>query len=121
MPPHHLVSSQADLCHAVSNGLACLVAFNAKWTSGVPFLLTEHGLYLRERYLEYRSSAYSFAVRGFVLRFLRLLTAASYVVADFITPGRRLQPTLGDTTRSLGEPGTPCLQRRRPVGLRRRA
>ena len=78
---------EADLCHAVSNGLACLVAFNAKWTNGVPFLLTEHGLYLRERYLEYRVSAYSFAVRGFVLRFLRLLTAASYVVADFITPG----------------------------------
>jgi len=78
---------EADLCHAVSNGLACLLAFNAKWTSGVPFLLTEHGLYLRERYLEYRGSTYSFAVRGFVLRFLRLLTAASYVVADFITPG----------------------------------
>ena len=78
---------QADLCHAVSNGLACLIAFNAKWTNGVPFLLTEHGLYLRERYLEYRASDHSFAVRGFVLRFLRLLTAASYVVADFITPG----------------------------------
>lgn len=78
---------EADLCHAVSNGLACLLAFNAKWTNGVPFLLTEHGLYLRERYMEYRASAYSFAVRGFMLRFLRLLTAASYVVADFITPG----------------------------------
>jgi glycosyltransferase involved in cell wall biosynthesis len=78
---------EADLCHAVSNGLACLVAFSAKWTNGVPFLLTEHGLYLRERYLEYRASNFSFAVRGFVLRFLRLLTSASYVVADFITPG----------------------------------
>lgn len=78
---------EADVCHAVSNGLACLVAFNAKWTNGVPFLLTEHGLYLRERYLEYRASDYSFAVRAFVLRFLRLLTSASYVVADFITPG----------------------------------
>lgn len=78
---------RADLCHAVSNGLACLAAFSAKWTHGVPFLLTEHGLYLRERYLEYRASDYTFAVRGFVLRFLRLLTAASYIVADFITPG----------------------------------
>lgn len=78
---------EADLCHSVSNGLTCLIAFNAKWTNGVPFLLTEHGLYLRERYLEYRVSNYSFAVRGFVLRFLRLLTAASYLIADFITPG----------------------------------
>lgn len=78
---------QADLCHSAANGLACLIAFNAKWTNGIPFLLTEHGLYLRERYLEYREGDYSFAVRSFILRFLRLLTTASYSMADFVTPG----------------------------------
>jgi polysaccharide biosynthesis protein PelF len=77
----------ADVCHTVSNGLASLIALNAKWTHGVPFLLTEHGLYLRERYLEFRTSAYSFAVRAFVLRFFRLLTCAAYLEADYITPG----------------------------------
>ncbi|MCW2529318.1 MAG: putative lipopolysaccharide glycosyltransferase, partial [Pseudonocardiales bacterium] len=78
---------RADLCHSVSNGAGCLIAFNAKWMHGVPFLLTEHGLYLRERYLEFRTSSYSFSVRVLVLRFMRLLTSASYLVADFITPG----------------------------------
>jgi glycosyltransferase involved in cell wall biosynthesis len=85
--PLSVPAPKADVCHSVSNGLGSLVAFNAKWTNNVPFLLTEHGVYLRERYLEYRASNYSFAVRALMLRFFRLLTAASYTAADFITPG----------------------------------
>ena len=41
---------QVDLCHASSNGLSALIAMAAKWEHGTPFLLTEHGVYLRERY-----------------------------------------------------------------------
>lgn len=77
----------SDLCHAVSNGLSALVAFGARWDHGTPFLLTEHGVYLRERHLEYRKSPNSFAVRALLLRFFALLTAASYLEADFIAPG----------------------------------
>lgn len=77
----------ADLCHTVSNGLTSLIALNAKWTNQVPFLLTEHGIYLRERYLEFAGSQYAFAVRAFAMRFFRLLTAATYLEADYITPG----------------------------------
>jgi glycosyltransferase involved in cell wall biosynthesis len=77
----------ADLCHAVSNGLAGLVALGAAWDHGTPFLLTEHGIYLRERHLEYRQGQSSFAVRAFLVRFFALLTAASYQAADFIAPG----------------------------------
>jgi glycosyltransferase involved in cell wall biosynthesis len=77
----------ADLCHTVSNGLASLIALSAKWENGTPFLMTEHGIYLRERYLEYRENGATFAVRAFIMRFFRLLTAASYLEADLITPG----------------------------------
>jgi glycosyltransferase involved in cell wall biosynthesis len=77
----------SDLCHTVSNGLSSLVALGAKWDHGTPFLLTEHGIYLRERHLEYRQGTSSFAVRGFIMRFFTLLTAASYQAADSIAPG----------------------------------
>lgn len=78
---------ETDLCHAVSNGLASLIAFGAMWDHGTPFLLTEHGVYLRERHLEYRQGQSSFAVRAFTMRFFSLLTAAAYQAADFIAPG----------------------------------
>ena len=40
---------RVDLCHASSNGLSALIAMAAKWSRGTPFLLTEHGIYLRDR------------------------------------------------------------------------
>lgn len=85
--PLGTVVPPSDLCHAVSNGLSSLIAFGAKWDHGTPFLLTEHGIYLRERHLEYRENQSSFAVRAFLLRFFALLTAASYRMADRIAPG----------------------------------
>ncbi len=78
---------QADVCHAASNGLSPLLAFTSKWTYGTPFVLTEHGVYLRERYLELRFSGHSPAFKSFLLRFYSLLTRAAYRMADLITPG----------------------------------
>jgi polysaccharide biosynthesis protein PelF len=77
---------RADLCHAVSNGLAALPALAAKWTSGTPFLLTEHGLYLRERLLAHRPGTMNPHVRSLVLRFFKRLVEASYLMADCIAP-----------------------------------
>jgi glycosyltransferase involved in cell wall biosynthesis len=63
------------------------LALTAKWEHGTPFILTEHGVYLRERYLAYRKSTYSRPVKAIVLRFFKLLTDAAYRIADLITPG----------------------------------
>jgi glycosyltransferase involved in cell wall biosynthesis len=77
----------ADLCHSVANGLGALPALAAKWAYGTPFLLTEHGLYLRERYLSYKPGSLSQAARAIVLRFFRLLVQAAYQHADLVAPG----------------------------------
>lgn len=78
----------SHVCHAVSNGLAVLPAFVAKWEHGTPFLLTEHGIYLRERYIAYaRNNDYSPAMKAFILRFYFLVTSAAYEMADMVTPG----------------------------------
>ncbi|WP_031114678.1 DUF3492 domain-containing protein, partial [Streptomyces sp. NRRL S-146] len=56
---------------------------------GVPLLLTEHGVYLRERYLGYRTAPYRWPVKAVVLGFFRLLAQESYRRAALITPGNR--------------------------------
>ncbi|GAA2595127.1 GT4 family glycosyltransferase PelF [Actinomadura fulvescens] len=75
--------------HAVSNGVAILPGLVAKWVNGTPLCLTEHGIYLRERYIGYRRSPYSWPVKASMLGFLRQLCGAGYRAADLVTPGNR--------------------------------
>jgi glycosyltransferase involved in cell wall biosynthesis len=89
----------ADLGHAVANGLSLLPALAAKWQHGVPVLLTEHGVYLREQYLQHRRSPYRWPVKALYLSFLRQLCTTGYQEAAAITPGnaynRRWEERLG--------------------------
>ncbi|WP_214325155.1 GT4 family glycosyltransferase PelF [Nonomuraea sediminis] len=77
---------RTDLTHVAMNGLSTLVAMAAKWEYGTPSVLSEHGLYLRERYLQYVNEPVSHAVRVLLLSFFRRLTGAAYVAADRIAP-----------------------------------
>jgi glycosyltransferase involved in cell wall biosynthesis len=78
---------EADLCHATANGLAILLALGAYWSRKTPLVLSEHGIYLRERYLAFSHKTYSAAVRSIMLRFFKRLTWAGYQIADAIAPG----------------------------------
>jgi hypothetical protein len=80
---------RGEVSHAVTNGLAALVALAAKWVYGTPMLFPEHGVYLRERYLGFRESPYPWPVRAALLAFQRQLGATAYRCADLITPGNR--------------------------------
>ncbi|MFD3543095.1 GT4 family glycosyltransferase PelF [Streptomyces sp. NPDC058662] len=75
-----------SVAHAVSSGLATLPALAAKQLDGVPFLLTEHGIYLRERYLGYRTAEQRWPVKALMLGFYRELNTEGYRQADLITP-----------------------------------
>ncbi|SCG04415.1 Glycosyltransferase involved in cell wall bisynthesis [Streptomyces sp. LamerLS-31b] len=77
------------VAHAVSGGVAVLPGLAALDRHGVPLLLTEHGVYLRERYLGYRTAPYRWPVKAVVLGFFRLLAEESYRKAALITPGNR--------------------------------
>ncbi|WP_329121386.1 GT4 family glycosyltransferase PelF [Streptomyces sp. NBC_01353] len=78
--------SGSSVAHAVSSGLATLPALAAQHFEGVPFLLTEHGIYLRERYLGYRTEAQRWPVKALMLGFYRELNTLGYRKADLITP-----------------------------------
>ncbi|MFI9383573.1 GT4 family glycosyltransferase PelF [Kutzneria sp. NPDC052558] len=78
---------RAAVSHCVANGLAVLPALAARWSYGTPILLTEHGIYLRERYLGYRVSPYRWATKAMVLGLFRQLCSLAYLEASQITPG----------------------------------
>lgn len=78
---------KADVSHCVANGLAVLPALAAKWVHGTPLLLTEHGIYLRERYLGYRNTEYRWPVKALHLAFLRGICVQAYREAGMLAPG----------------------------------
>lgn len=79
----------ADVVHSAMNGPSMLVGMTAHWERGTPVVLSEHGTYLRERYLLEDDQPLSPAVRFLRLNFFRLLAAASYQVASAIAPHSR--------------------------------
>ncbi|SDF22282.1 Glycosyltransferase involved in cell wall bisynthesis [Blastococcus fimeti] len=77
---------EVDLVHAAGNGAAALVALAAHWRSGVPLLLSEHGVYLRERYLALEAGGFSWAERRATTSLLRRLCEVAYRTADRVLP-----------------------------------
>jgi glycosyltransferase involved in cell wall biosynthesis len=76
----------ADLTHSAAAafcGLPCVVA---KIQSGTPYLLTEHGAYLREQYLNLGRTIRSAFVRWFLLRVISAIVDVNYAYADLLTP-----------------------------------
>jgi len=85
--PLSLDPGPAAIYHASSNGLAALVCLLARRRHGAAFLLTEHGIYLRERYLELRRLAMARPAKALLLRFHRLVSAVAYAEAEVVAPG----------------------------------
>ncbi len=91
---------EADLYHAVSTGYAGLAAVNAKIRLDKPFILTEHGLYHKEREMEIRKTPF---IRGYQrnmwINIYNTLSRMCYRYADLIIAlfehNRRLQLELG--------------------------
>jgi glycosyltransferase involved in cell wall biosynthesis len=77
---------EADIVHSSMNGLATLVGMTAKWRHGTPLVMSEHGIYLRERYLAYLNDSAPHPVRVLVLSFFRSLAGAAYLVTDVLAP-----------------------------------
>ncbi len=77
---------EVDVVHATANGPSALVGLVTKWANGTPLLMSEHGVYLRERILAVREDGGSRAVRTMLVRFLVRLTELGYRTADAVLP-----------------------------------
>jgi len=76
----------ADIVHASMNGLSMLVAMATKWRHGTPVVMSEHGIYLRERYLSLLEENVRRPVKILLLNFFRALAGAGYLIADVLAP-----------------------------------
>lgn len=76
---------EVDVLHTSANGPSALMGLGRRWRDGTPLVLTEHGVYLRERFLALHGAGMSPMARRVFLAFLegvcRLTYAESHVVA----------------------------------------
>jgi glycosyltransferase involved in cell wall biosynthesis len=78
---------EVDIVHATIAGFAALPGIVAKLDRGTPFLLTEHGVYIRERYIAVSATEeFSFFAKRYLLRLTALVAKVSYHYADVISP-----------------------------------
>jgi glycosyltransferase involved in cell wall biosynthesis len=77
---------EADVCHLAMSGVSVVVGLQAKWAYGTPVVLSEHGVYLRERYLALGGDPASQPVKLLTTRFHRALTSAAYRSVDVLAP-----------------------------------
>jgi polysaccharide biosynthesis protein PelF len=82
----HFPIPKTDITHSSSAGFCGLPCVLAKLVHGSPYLLTEHGVYLREQYLNLRRQMNSFFVRWFLCRLVENVVELNYYFADQISP-----------------------------------
>ncbi|MGH7708002.1 MAG: GT4 family glycosyltransferase PelF [Vulcanimicrobiaceae bacterium] len=75
-----------DVVHSSVSGLCGTTAVVAKRALGIPVLLTEHGIYLRERVLELARSGIPFSDRAVKKNLFSSIARATYSVSDVIAP-----------------------------------
>jgi glycosyltransferase involved in cell wall biosynthesis len=76
----------ADVCQTAASGLSVLLALLALWESDTPYVLTEHGLYLREWFLAQSPKSLPHGSRVLLVAFYRRLTEVGYEHAGVVAP-----------------------------------
>ena len=82
----HFPIPYADITHSSAAAFCGLPCVLAKLARGTPYLLSEHGVYLREQYLNLRREIKSFFVRWFLYRLVENVVALNYYFADLVSP-----------------------------------
>ena len=77
---------EADVYHTSASGLCGIGSIVAKRSLGARTLLTEHGVYLRERVLELARSGAPISDRTIKKNFFSAVARATYATSDVISP-----------------------------------
>lgn len=82
--PFSIPIAKADLCHITLSGFPLIPALVLKYRYGTPLMITEHGVYVRERLLYINRSDYSYFIKDFLIKLTEAVTRLSYHKADKI-------------------------------------
>lgn len=77
---------KTHVCHSSAAAFCGIPCVLAKLQDKTPFLLTEHGVYLREQYLSLSKRGYSSFLNTFLIRFVQAVSSLNYAYADQISP-----------------------------------
>lgn len=77
---------RVDVTHASAAAFCGIPCVLAKLRYNTPYLLTEHGIYLREQYLGLGKNNYSSFLKKFLIRLIHSITSLNYAFADQVSP-----------------------------------
>lgn len=77
---------QVDVTHSAAAAFCGIPCALAKLENRTPFLLTEHGVYLREQYLSLSRRMYSSYLNTFLVRMIHSVAGLNYALADQVSP-----------------------------------
>lgn len=83
--PISVPATEVDLVHLTVSGISIFPALDLKYRHGTPIVLTEHGVYIRERLLAISEAPFTFFLKNFLIRFSEAVTRLTYHHADHIT------------------------------------
>jgi len=75
-----------DVSHSAAAAFCGIPCALAKLKNRTPYLLTEHGVYLREQYLSLSRRGYSTYLNTFLIRMIHSVAGLSYTLADQVSP-----------------------------------
>ncbi len=76
-----------DIVHSTIASFAAIPGIVARIERGTPFLLTEHGVYIRERYIAISAERqFSFYAKRYLLQLTALVSRLCYRYADVVAP-----------------------------------
>jgi glycosyltransferase involved in cell wall biosynthesis len=82
----HVPLVRSDVTHSTAAGFCGLPCVLSRLQYGTPYLLTEHGVYLREQYLNLRRHIKSVFVRAALYRLIEAVVTLNYALADQVSP-----------------------------------
>lgn len=77
---------KTDITHTSIAGLCGISSIISKIEYDTPLIVTDHGVYLRERYLAISRSEYTLFSKKFLIRLSKLISQLCYQLADQISP-----------------------------------
>ncbi|WP_123039447.1 GT4 family glycosyltransferase PelF [Cohnella candidum] len=77
---------KVEVTHATAAAFCGIPCVIAKMKDKTPYLLTEHGVYLREQYLSLSKREYSSFLNTILVRFIHSITSMNYTMADQVSP-----------------------------------
>jgi glycosyltransferase involved in cell wall biosynthesis len=77
---------KTDLVHTTIAGFAALPGIIAKHRDGTPFLVTEHGVFVRERYISISRAELSPYAKRFLMALSSFVARLVYAHADLVAP-----------------------------------